>query len=161
MRVLLVDIDSTIPNLALMKISAYYKSLGHLVGFNIDNPDLVYISCIFSKNRMKAIMESTFYNCRVILGGSGIDFENKLPHEIETIKPDYDLYQSTYSQGYTTRGCPNKCEFCIVPRKEGKIKINQHPSEFHDTRFDTCMIMDNNLFAAPKDWQEMVFDWFV
>lgn len=28
MRVLLVDIDSVIPNLALMKISAYYKQGG-------------------------------------------------------------------------------------------------------------------------------------
>lgn len=28
MKVLLVDIDSKIPNLALMKISGYHKSLG-------------------------------------------------------------------------------------------------------------------------------------
>jgi hypothetical protein len=54
----------------------------------------------------------------------------------------------------------NKCGFCIVPEKEGKIRIAQHPREFSDPRFDTMMIMDNNLFGAPDYWQKEVFDWF-
>jgi hypothetical protein len=160
-KILLVDIDSKIPNLALMKISAWYKQQGDEVGFVIDNPDKVYISCIFKKNAGQARGVASFYDSAEIdIGGSGVDLKKELPQEIEQIKPDYDIYPSTYSQDYTTRGCVNKCEFCVVPEKEGKIRIAKHPSEFHDSRFDTCMIMDNNLFAAPKSWQWQVFKWF-
>ena len=161
MIVLLVDVDSKISNLALMKISAYHKLLGDTVGFGIENPDKVYISCIFKKNAGQAKGIARYYpDAEIDIGGSGVDLKKQLPNEIEMIKPDYDLYPSTYSQDYTTRGCDRKCGFCIVPEKEGKIRIAQHPSEFADARFDTMMIMDNNLFAAPDDWQKQVFDWF-
>jgi hypothetical protein len=161
MKVLLVSIDSKIPNLALMKISAWHKALGDTVGFDIQDPDKVYISCIFKKNASQAKGIATYYpNARIEIGGCGINLTNTLPDEIEWTKPDYDLYPSTFSQGYTTRGCVNKCGFCVVPEKEGKIRIAQHPREFADSRFDTMMIMDNNLFGAPDDWQKEVFDWF-
>jgi hypothetical protein len=163
MKTLLVDIDSVngYENLALKKISAWCKAQGDEVGFCIENPDRVYISCIFPKNAEQARGVARFYpDAEVDIGGSGIDLKKTLPPEIELIKPDYDLYPSTYSQGFTTRGCIRKCPFCFVPEKEGHIRIAQHPSEFHDPRFDTCMIMDNNLFAAPQDWQDSVFEWF-
>ena len=161
MKVLLVDVDSKIPNLALMKISAWHKSAGDDVGFNIENPEKVYISCIFKKNAGQAKGIARYYpDAEIDIGGSGVDLKKELPVDVEMMKPDYDLYPSTFSQGYTTRGCVNKCGFCIVPEKEGKIRVNQHPREFADPRFDTMMIMDNNLFAAPEDWQKDVFDWF-
>lgn len=161
MKALLVDVDSKIPNLALMKISAWHKAQGDEVGFNIENPDKVYISCIFTKNSGQARGIAKYYpHAEIDIGGSGVDLKKTLIREIELMKPDYDLYPSTYSQGYTTRGCIRKCEFCIVPEKEGWINEDQHPSEFHDDRFDTCMIMDNNLFAAPQYWQDKIFDWF-
>ena len=162
MRVLLVDVDSKIPNLALMKISAWHKAQEDEVGFAIENPDKVYISCIFTRNAAQAKGIAKFYPEAIIdIGGSGVDLKKTLIREIELMKPDYDLYPSSYSQGYTTRGCIRECEFCIVPIKEGWINEDQHPSEFHDDRFDTCMIMDNNLFAAPQYWQDKVFDWFI
>lgn len=162
MKIKVIDMDSKIPNLALMKISAWHKSQGDEVGFNIENPDKIYISCIFSKNAEIARGRATLYpDAEIDIGGSGIDLKKTLPEEIEKIKPDYDLYPSTYSQGYTSRGCIRKCSFCVVPEKEGGISEAQHPSEFHDSRFDTCMIMDNNLFAAPPHWQAEVFDWFI
>jgi len=161
-KILLVDIDSKIPNLALMKISAWHKAQGDLVGFGIQNPDKVYISCVFTKNSEQARGVSTYYpDAEIDIGGSGISITKTLTKEIEQIKPDYDLYSSEYSQGYTTRGCIRKCPFCIVPEKEGKIQEWQHPAEFHDPRFDTCMIMDNNLFAASDNWQAKVFSWFI
>lgn len=160
-RILIVDIDSKIPNLALMKISAWHKAQGHTVGFETENPDKVYISCIFKKNASQAKGIATYYpDAQIDIGGCGVSLSKELPTEIEMIKPDYDLYPSQYSQGYTTRGCVNKCGFCVVPEKEGKIRTVKHPSEFADPRFDTMMIMDNNLFAAPEEWQKGVFDWF-
>lgn len=162
MKVLLVDVDSRIPNLALMKISAWHKSQGDETGFAIENPDMVYISCVFKKNADQARGISKFYpNAEIDIGGSGIDLKKELPEFIEETKPNYDLYPSTYSQGYTSRGCVRKCPFCVVPEKEGMIREVQHPSEFHDSRFDTCMIMDNNLFATSNEWQKSVFSWFI
>ena len=162
MKVLLVDVDSKIPNLALMKISAWHKSQGDETGFAIENPDMVYISCVFKKNADQARGISKFYpDAEIDIGGSGIDLKKELPEFIEETKPNYDLYPSTYSQGYTSRGCPRKCPFCVVPEKEGMIREVQHPSEFHDSRFDTCMIMDNNLFATSNEWQKSVFSWFI
>ena len=156
-----IYVDSKIPNLALMKISAWHKVRGDIVGFDTQTPDKVYISCILTRNRAQAKGIASFYDgVDIDIGGSGIDLKKQLPEEIEEIKPDYDLYPSRYSQGYTTRGCIRKCPFCIVPEKEGTIREAQHPSQFHDPRFDTCMIMDNNLFAAPDYWQSEVFHWF-
>ena len=160
-QVLLVDIDSKIPNLALCQISAWHKQQGDIVGFDIQNPDKVYISCIFTKNAEQARGVATYYpNAEIDIGGTGISLKKELPDEMRWIKPDYDLYPSTYSQGFTTRGCIRKCPFCVVPEKEGKIHEAQHPKDFYDPRFDTCMIMDNNLFAAPPKWQWEVFKWF-
>lgn len=162
MKVLLVDFDSKIPNLALMKISAWCKSKGYEVGFDTQDPDHVVVSVVFSKNKSQAAGLTRMFPTSVThFGGPGWNLKNFLPPSIEKIKPDYDLYPSEYSQGFTTRGCIRHCPFCIVPEKEGKIQVWQHPEEFHDDRFKTCMIMDNNLFAAPDYWQEEVFEWFI
>jgi hypothetical protein len=145
-----------------MKLSAYYKLRGHEVGFDINEPDNVYISVVFNKNRGQAAGIATMYpDAKVIIGGSGWDLQRELPEEIEYHFPDYDLYPSTYSQGFSTRGCIRKCPFCIVPKKEGAIREAQHPYEFHDDRFDTIMLMDNNLFGAGRDWVNEVFSWFI
>lgn len=151
MKILLIDIDSKIPNLALMKISTYFKQKGCEVGFNVTDPDLIYVSCIFKKNKEQALGLKKFYpNSKIVFGGSGINYE-VLPDKMEFLKPDYDLYPSTCSQGYTTRGCIKKCPFCIVNEKEGKLKRHQHIKEFYDERFDTVMLMDNNLLV-DKRW---------
>lgn len=151
LRVRLIDIDSKIPNLALMQISAYHKKRGDVVGFDVDFPDRVYVSCIFSKNREQALGVGTFYpDADIVFGGSGINY-SWLPEEIRKIKPDYDLYQSKYSLGYTTRGCVRNCPFCIVREKEGKFKRWQHVGEFHDKRFKSVIVLDNNVYA-DRDW---------
>ena len=96
MRISLIDIDSKIPNLALMKISAYHKQKGDTVGLDLDDPDQVYISCIFSKNKPEAIGISKMCFCPVQIGGYGVN-DNKLPYEIEHIMPDYSLYNCVSS----------------------------------------------------------------
>ncbi len=155
-KVLLIDVDSKIPNLALMQISAYHKSKGDEVRFTTRDPDLVYISCVFKKNGPCARGIEKFYpDAKVYIGGSGVNY-SWLPEEMQKIKPDYQLYTRDrpdlwYSLGFTTRGCIRKCDFCIVPQKEGKIHRWQHISEFHDDRFKTVILLDNNWYA-DKEW---------
>lgn len=157
-NVLLVDVDSKIPNLALMKISAYHKLRGDDVGFtNTDNPDIVYASVVFSKNKHFVDGLKFYYpESEIVIGGSGYDLNSKLKNEIEFIKPDYDLYPSTYSQGYTSRGCNRSCGFCIVPKKEGKFKTWQHPKEFYDERFDEMVFLDNNILLDKGWFKEVI-----
>lgn len=161
MRILLIDFDSKIPNLALMKLSASLKQQGHIVGFDVQDPDEIYVSIIFSKNRGQAAgLKMMYPNSKITFGGPGWNLTNTLPKEIEFIKPDYDLYPSTFSLGFATRGCIRYCKFCIVPKKEGDIRVWQHPSEFHDTKFKTCVLLDNNFFAAPQNYVRQVLEWF-
>lgn len=159
MRISLIDVDSKIPNLALMKISAYHKAKGDTVGFNLNNPDKIYMSIIFTKKKGLALNQR-LTNVEFEIGGSGYDLNSHLPNEIEFIKPDYDLYPSTYSQGFTSRGCDRDCYFCIVPKKEGSFVPHQHPEKFYDERFKEIMLMDNNVLLN-KQWAKTVLKWCI
>lgn len=160
MKILLIDVDRKgIPNLALMKLSSWMKSKGHEVGFDIDNPKSIMVSKVFGNGGPN--FKHLYPKAQIIYGGSAYDVNEKLPERIEKVKPDYDLYPSEYSQGFTTRGCFRDCPFCIVPRKEGQLKPHQHPEEFHDDRFQTCYIMDNNILGSPSEWWKSVFSWFI
>lgn len=159
MRISLIDVDSKIPNLALMKISAYHKKKGDTVGLNLSNPDKIYSSIVFKKNK-DFVNQSRLIDVPVEVGGSGFDLDKKLPDEIEYLKPDYDLYPSIFSQGFTSRGCNRNCYFCIVPKKEGNFKRVQHPQDFYDDRFKTMMLLDNNILL-DKDWFKTVAEWSI
>lgn len=163
MKILLIDVDSTIPNLALMKISAYHKAIGDKVGLaDIDNPDKVYASVIFKKNKHKVDGMKFFYpNSEIIIGGSGYDLHVKLPEEIENAKPDYNLYPNMeYSMGYSSRGCNRNCDFCIVHEKEGNFYRTQHPSQWHDSKFNKILFLDNNILL-DKEWFYEITDFCI
>jgi len=50
----------------------------------------------------------------------------------------------------TSRGCPKKCPWCLVPKREGKLReINIAPGH---------IIQDNNLLACSREHIEKVFD---
>lgn len=153
MKVKLIDLDSRMPNLALMQLSAYHKSIGDSVSFDESEPDKVYISCIFKNNAPQAYGLSVLYpGADVDLGGSGIDLTKQIPSEAQKVYPDYSLYpKMDYSLGFTTRGCIRKCPFCVVPIKEGHIHKWQHISEFYNPKFKNVYLLDNNMYAI-KDW---------
>lgn len=161
MKIGLIDVDrhakrklcgATIyPNLALCKISNYHKSIGDEVewyGPMFGNAyDIVYMSKIFnfSPDYSYPINAKT-----IIRGGTGYDIEKKLPDWIEHCQPDYSIYPTVptdTSYGFLTRGCPNRCPWCVVPRKEGKI----HPYMDIDAVANgnkKIVLMDNNILAA-------------
>lgn len=146
----LMDVDNTgFPNLALMKLSAYHKGRGdRVVKFNpkqVSLYDKVMASCIFTYAEIKYHYDEG--------GGAGIDLDKVLPDEIEHICPDYNLYRCKESYGFLTRGCIRNCDFCIVPKKEGKIRAHAKISEF--LRHKHCILMDNNVIAHPHGIQQM------
>ena len=140
----LIDIDSKIPNLALMKISAYFKGLGDDVELTAplfaNQYDQVFASKVFTYSSMPVLPE------QAIVGGSGYSLKTCLDEDMEHIMPDYDLYPGMdYSLGFTTRGCSRKCPFCIVPEKEGRIRFNADVYEFWDRRHKKIILLDNNI----------------
>lgn len=156
MNILLIDGDQMdFPNLALMKISAYHKQEGDKVGFNIQNPDRVYISCVFDWNAPYVLGISKLFNCPVKIGGSGVGFEPTLPDEIEHIIPDYKLYGIQYSMGFTSRGCNRNCPWCLVPKKEGSIKEHAEISEFYIPKWQKLRLLDNNFLQSPNWHQKL------
>lgn len=152
-KVRLVDVDSKIPNLALMKISAYHKKQGDDVDFYnplLDESDLIYASKVFDfTDRYNYFPEDT----KVIKGGSGYNLDKTLDNKIENQYPDYDLYDCEYAMGFTTRGCIRNCDFCIVPEKEGKIRPTNNIYDFWDGQ-EKLKLLDNNLTAHSKQFKE-------
>jgi len=147
MNIKLIQIDGKLPNLALMKISAWHKLQGDTVGFDVADPDKVYISCIFSWNRPLALGIAKMFDCDVEIGGYGVN-GMKLPDEIEHIRPDYSLYGIHYSMGYLTRGCIRRCPFCNVWRMEGNIREHAPLDEFLHPEHKKVMLLDNNLLTS-------------
>lgn len=153
MKIGLIDVDSKIPNLTLMKISAWHKTQGDEVKFYdplLDKPDRVYASKIFDFTPDFQYWPA----CEVIKGGSGYDLKTALPKEMEDVYPDYDLYDCDYAIGFTTRGCIRKCPFCIVPKKEGPIRVVGDIYGFWRGQ-KRIMLLDNNLTALPDHMEKI------
>lgn len=158
MNILLLDVDSKIPNLALMKISAHHKKLGDTIWLNTPReiPDKIYASCIFPKNKARCNgMLKMWGDITSEAGGSGISLDSRLPDHIEHIMPDYSLYGSDFSMGYTSRGCNRKCPWCIIPKKEGSIIEHAPIGEFLAPNHRNLVLLDNNFLASPR-WEEKV-----
>jgi len=147
-KVLLIDIDSKIPNYALKKVEKYHLDKGDEVVWNLplyrQLADKVYISCIFTKNKYKCFDYEGDPKC--LIGGSGYDLSVKLPEEIEKIKPHINL-------GFTTRGCIRRCSFCIVPKKEGKIHTVNDLLDLWDGKSKDVVLLDNNILASLKHFE--------
>ena len=162
MRVLLVDVDSKIPNLALMKLSQFFKLHDYSVtlvqlrrsyypGHKIvpwkapQGYDLIAASAIFPGT----ICNLDFGHTPSITGGTGFDISSTLPSYIENLKPDYSLYpENKISYGFISRGCIRKCSFCWVPKKEGGIR--QVATVADIVQHKEVVFMDNNILALPN-----------
>lgn len=158
MKIGLVDVDKTkFPNLALMKISAYHKSIGDIVEWA--NPlfsdyDKVYKAKIFTFTPD----DNTPYNCEEIKGGTGYSLTTELPLEIDRMQPDYSIYpqiDKKTAYGFLTRGCPNKCKWCVVPIKEGDIRPYRDVEEIAINGRTNLILMDNNIIACEYGLEQI------
>ena len=172
----LIDVDGHhFPNLCLMKLSAYHKSIGDSVEWydeDRDMYDIVYMSKVFSDVYSPDIPEPVNTR-RVVKGGTGYaiwlegdkevyhkDLDPELPAEIESIYPDYSIYPeyTGYGQplkkqtayGFLTRGCPRGCAFCHVVPKEGRCARKVADlSQFWNGQGRICL-SDPNILACKE-----------
>ena len=174
MRIGIVDVDGTgnFPNLALMKISAWHKSIGDTVEWYdpmfSGHFDKVYLSKVFS---FTPDFDWPIDADEVERGGSGYCIslvdgkevfdkskDRELPYEIEHIYPDYSIYPKLTEDtayGFLTRGCPRGCDFCIVGRKEGRCSRKVADlSEFWSGQ-KKIVLLDPNILAC-RDWKDLL-----
>lgn len=145
------------PNYALMKITAYHKAAGDTVEWW--NPlyqyDRVYSSKVFDFTP-----DDPYLPEDTIRGGTGyrdLPMDKELPPEIDIMFPDYSIYPDCdYAIGYLTRGCIRNCRWCIVPKKEGKIRPYRHWRDIVRADTDKLVLMDNNILACEHGIQELI-----
>jgi hypothetical protein len=168
----LTQIDGKLPNLALMRLSAFHKARGDEIHFSrspyrgMFEPayDKVYGSAIFDFSAPRvAILRAEFPGA--IIGGSWNEndtttVESVLDPGTDTNVHDYSLYPDfTASIGFTARGCRFKCGFCSVPKREGAPRpVNTitdiwrgepHPRHLH--------LLDNDFFGQSREqWETRI-----
>ena len=117
MKIGLIDVDGhNFPNLPLMKLSAYHKSIGDNVEWYepmfSGHMDKVYMSKVFT---FTPDYEYCIDADEIIKGGTGYSYPDggkALADEIEHIYPDYSIYYEKLpnvkdtAYGFLTRGCP-------------------------------------------------------
>lgn len=147
MRVGVVAVDSLIPNVALMRISAWHKAAGDTV--EVAAPlwgeyDRVYRSKVFTFTPD----DPTPWDCEVVSGGTGYSLDSVAPCP-ETIYPDYALFDCKPAMGRLTRGCIRRCPWCVVWRQDGTVRQVADLDDFlHDQ--EQVRLLDDNLTALPE-----------
>lgn len=160
MRIALLDVDghNGHPNLALMKLSAYHKNRGDTVEWYnaIDGHyDIAYLSKVFTHT---ADYMEYIHADRIEKGGTGYSLTKELPKEADLLQPDYSIYPSIDNKtayGFITRGCPNKCKWCIVPKKEGNVRPYMDVEDIAINGRTNLILMDNNILASDYGLQQI------
>lgn len=154
-RIGIIQVDGKLPNLALMQITSYHEKRGDVVSWYMGNLfesqyDRIYASKIFSFSVTPDLPKD-----KSMVGGTGIDFYNRLPPEIEAENISYSLYpKCNYHIGFSMKGCRFACKFCCVPKKEGRPKVNSTIDELlaNPNGGNRLMLLDNDFFGG-ENWE--------
>lgn len=112
-------------------------------GLFIPDHKEVHISCAFTwdKPQAKSLAEAwQKVSPTIKLGGPAHDDPG------ETFEPGMYVRQGIT---FTSRGCPNNCKFCFVPKREGKLREIEIKAG--------NVINDNNILACSKKHREKVY----
>ena len=157
MNIGLIDVDghNGFPNLALMRIAAYHKEAGDTVNWwnGFCHYDKVYMSKVFTFSQD---VDEYINADEVVRGGTGYKDYGSLPAEVEKMQPDYSLYPNfKQAIGFITRGCIRSCPWCIVPKKEGKIRPAASWREIKRADSREIVFLDNNVLASDYGLQNI------
>jgi hypothetical protein len=158
-----------------MKIAAWHRQRGDAVElFTPIDPDAPEQMTFFPLDeyppRRKAKIYDLVYSSKIfdftptnpylpvgtIKGGTGYSVKGELPPEVDAMFPFYGIYpHCDYAIGYITRGCPNRCPWCVVPEKEGNIKPYRRWRELVRPDSKKLVLMDNNILSCEYGIQEL------
>jgi len=123
--------------------------------------DVACISAIFSWDVPRLIEQARIaleVGKRVMVGGGGtyqhrhwIKRELGIEAHWQT-HAELDGVEAQFKMVYFTRGCVEKCWFCIVPKIEGgRITLNRASNP-------APLLLDNNLSEIPREYQEYIVE---
>jgi radical SAM superfamily enzyme YgiQ (UPF0313 family) len=118
-----------------------------------DHSKTVFASCIFLRKGSQEKIDKLRlrHGEHLQIGGSGVDLFKRLPAEIEGLTPDYSLYpQMDWALGFLTRGCPCVCKFCVVPQKEGPVKLVATLDDLVPADRKKLVLLDDNLLSYDE-----------
>jgi hypothetical protein len=164
-RVLLLQLDGKLPNLALMRIAAHHRERGNELelrqgaqfgGLFDQEFDCVYGSAIFERTRPLACRALATYP-HAVIGGTGWDVPRTIEDiGITTAHVDYSIYPGyRHSIGFTQRGCRLRCPFCVVPQKEGRVRAAGSIVDIwrREPWPREIVLLDNDFFGNPE-WRD-------
>jgi len=173
--------------LGLAKIATMVKQNGGEViyqrNYKPANEDLICVTSLFTweintvLNSLKTVYSYNQF-APVILGGvcatllhdkikeafPQINIFKGYSKELDSCPPDYSINWNmekewdNFSFVFTSRGCPNHCGYCAVPRLEPERWINENWKDHIDPSKPLVMISDNNLSAQPLSHLKDVCD---
>lgn len=180
MRVLLLQLDGKLPNIALMRLAAHHRERGDTVEFRRirqyvhrglfqKRADRVYASAIFTRSlgRLELVRQEW---PDVIAGGTAfdkIDDAGRYVADTRTIESecgvhttfqDYSLYpQFQQSIGFTQRGCRLNCWFCGVHQKEGNVRFEQTIHQlWRGAPYPRELHLLDNDFFGQNSWKDRI-----
>lgn len=168
--------------LALLRLSTAHKNAGDTVELVSAGklprrrPDKIYFSFIFLFNYQNDVKWVLTYSKKypqagIMVGGIGPTlmrdkYARHMPKKVEIfegrdlalekLRPDFEITKYDYSYGFTTRGCPNKCDWCIVPKFEGRQSVVPNWQIQINTEHPVFFAFDNNILACGSDHFESV-----
>ena len=140
-----------------MKISKWHKLRGDNVEWydGISHYDKVYSAKVFTFTPDYGYFVNSD---EVEEGGTGYDLHKALPEEIDRLQPDYTIYpkiDTKTAYGFLTRGCPNRCRWCVVPQKEGDVHPYMDVDDIAANGRTNLILMDNNILASGYGMEQI------
>jgi hypothetical protein len=147
-----------------MRIAAHHRALNDevtlrvigneqaLLDVGLQYYDHIYASAIFTRTMLIAKV-LLGWRPDAIIGGTGWSLDTLEQHGITTQATDYSIYPLfRQSLGFTQRGCRLACSFCIVPKKEGKVRPEATIAELWrgDPWPKELLLLDNDFFGQPQ-----------
>jgi hypothetical protein len=159
--------DVKIPNLALMKLGNYLQldydyvsatTLREIPDSKLFRDyDIVFVSCIFQYKYNDIVQQivKKGWEHKTIIGGYGSPYTHTLEDLIGKKADIYDFSLYPWFEpniGFSQRGCRLKCDFCFVPKFEGRNHSVNSIKDLIQKPTDKLVLLDNDFFGQ-KNWE--------
>ena len=150
------------PNIALGKIARWHKQQGDTVEWAEPVKGPVQLDLFGNVEPTGNKVYDKIYASKVFNFSPDFDRTKYCTREWQLGGTGYDVHSMLTAFGFLTRGCPNKCKWCVVPRKEGAIHPYMDVDEIAIEGRKKLVLMDNNIIAAgdyAKEQMRKIMKW--